>query len=262
MEFNLKTKTVLVTGATQGVGAEIAREAARQGAEAVVIAGRSTEKGRAVCRELEKTGCRAHFIRADLGEPDAPAALFAEAIALCGRIDCVVNSAGITTRASFVDATLEKWESLFALNARAPFFIMQAFIRHCLERGQPGSLVNIQSMNAHCGTPELAIYSATKGTLATMTRNAANAHLADRIRINGINMGWSPTDAERDMQANILGKGAGWLDEAAQDHPLGRLLEPSEVARLCVYLLSDYSGLQTGTCVDLEQRVVGAPPAR
>ena len=170
-----------------------------------------------------------------------------------------MNCAGRTDRASFVDGTPDQWNALFSLNAQAPFFLMQAFIRHRLQAGGNGSVVNILSMNAHCGHPDLAIYAATKGALSTLTKNAANAHLSDGIRVNGINMGWAPTDAEIDMQANVLGNGDGWLEEAEQSAPLGRLLTPAEVARLCIYLLSDYSGLQTGTLVDLEQHVVGAP---
>ena len=175
-----------------------------------------------------------------------------------GEVDGLVNAAGMTTRASVADGTLTQFDEILALDLRAPFFLMQAFIRHRIARHAPGAIVNIQSMNGHCGTPELAIYAAAKGGLATLTRNAANAHLADRIRVNGINMGWSPTDAEHEMQARTLGRGDGWVAAAAAGQPLGRLLDPVEVARLAVYLLSDYSGLQTGTSIDLEQVVLGA----
>jgi NAD(P)-dependent dehydrogenase (short-subunit alcohol dehydrogenase family) len=258
MELSLAGRSLLVTGSTQGVGAAIALEAAAKGAAAVAIAGRSEDKGRAMQAELEALGANARYFHCDLSEPEAPGRLFDEALAWAGSVDCLVNAAGVTTRASVVDATLDQWEALMALNLRAPFFLLQAFIRHRIEVGQPGSVVNVQSMNGYCGIPELAVYSATKGALATITRNAANAHLADRIRVNGINMGWSPTDGEHEMQAHTLGRGDGWMEEAARAQPLGRLLEPREVAQLAVYLLSDYSGLQTGTCVDLEQVIVGA----
>jgi NAD(P)-dependent dehydrogenase (short-subunit alcohol dehydrogenase family) len=79
----------------------------------------------------------------------------------------------------------------------------------------PGSIVNILSMNAHCGTPDLAVYSATKGALLTLTKNAANAHLAARIRVNGINLGWTDTETERHLHAVTLGRGEGWLDAQA-----------------------------------------------
>ncbi|RWC97856.1 MAG: SDR family NAD(P)-dependent oxidoreductase, partial [Mesorhizobium sp.] len=91
----------------------------------------------------------------------------AETLARCGRIDALVNAAGLTDRASFLDADLDGWASLFAVNARAPFFLMQAAIADMKKRGQGGAIVNILSINAHCGSPELAVYSASKGALAT-----------------------------------------------------------------------------------------------
>lgn len=259
MELTLTGKTILITGSTQGQGAEIAVEAARRGASRIAICGRSAEKGEKMVQVLAKLGAEARYFDVDLIAPDAPAQLYAAVEDWAGAVHGLVNCAGMTDRASFLDGTVEIWDKLFALNSRAPYFLMQSFIKSAIAAGRPGSIVNIVSMNAHCGTPALAIYSATKGALATLTRNAANAHLSDRIRVNGINMGWAPTDAERDMQSRILGNGEAWLDQAAAASPLGRLLQPAEVARLCVYLLSDYSGLQTGTLIDLEQRVVGAP---
>ncbi|MCC5983872.1 MAG: SDR family oxidoreductase [Rhodobacteraceae bacterium] len=257
--LTLAGKVLLITGATQGLGAEIAREAARRGAQAIALAGRSVENGAAVAAEMRALGTDARHFPADLSAPEAPQTLVAAVLDWQGRVDGLVNAAGLTDRAGCVDGTLADWDRLFALNARAPFFMMQGVIRAALAAGHPASIVNILSMNAHCGGPDLAIYAATKGALATLTRNAAHAHMADRIRVNGINMGWAATDAERDMQARRLGKGADWEARAAAGMPLGRLLRADEVARLTVYLLSDYAGLQTGTLIDLEQRVLGAP---
>lgn len=259
MGLSLAGKTILITGATQGLGAEIAREAARCRAAALALAGRSVENGARVAAEVEALGVEARHFPIDLSRPEAPSTLFAEVQAWKGRVDGLVNSAGITDRASILDGKFADWERLFALNARAPFFLMQAMIRAARAGAHPANIVNILSMNAHCGIPELGIYSATKGALATLTRNAAHAHLADRIRVNGINMGWAATDAERAMQTHRLAKGEDWEERAAEGLPLGRLLTTTEVAHLTIYLLSDYSGLQTGTLVDLEQRVLGAP---
>ncbi|TIQ90485.1 MAG: SDR family oxidoreductase, partial [Mesorhizobium sp.] len=166
--------------------------------------------------------------------------------------------AGLTNRASFLDADLDDWAALFAVNARAPFFLMQAAITQMRKQGQGGAIVNVLSINAHCGSPELAVYSATKGALATLTRNAANAHRFDRIRVNGINVGWTDTPAERIMQAETLGHGPGWIDAANASQPFGRLLAADEVANLAVFLLSDASGPMTGALIDQEQWVVGA----
>ncbi|UDL91815.1 SDR family oxidoreductase [Mesorhizobium sp. PAMC28654] len=255
----LEGKTLVVTGGTQGLGATIARLASAGGVEAIAIVGRNAERGARIAEELTRTEQPVVFIQADLAEPAAPAAVMAEAITRLGRVDCLVNAAALTDRASMETGTMDDWERLFSVNARAPFFLMQAAVADMKARQAPGSIVNILSVNAHCGAADLAIYSATKGALSTLTRNIANAHLADRIRVNGINMGWVATPAEQEMQARKLGKGEDWAKVAAAGMPLGRLLTMDEVAQLALFLLSDMSGLMTGTLIDMEQAVLGAP---
>jgi NAD(P)-dependent dehydrogenase (short-subunit alcohol dehydrogenase family) len=256
MDVSLNGKVLLVTGSTQGLGTGIAELALASGAEGVVLTGRDRAKGEALAARL--TG-KTYFIAADLADPAAAGEIMAASIAHFGRVDLLVNAAGLTDRASLVDGDLRVWDRLFAVNARAPFFLMQALIKDLRVRRAPGAIVNILSMNAHCGAPDLAIYSATKGALSTLTRNVANAHLADRIRCNGINMGWAATPGENEMQARTLGKGTDWASLAAQSQPLGRLLDESEVAQLALFLLSDQAGLLTGALIDLEQTVLGAP---
>ncbi len=258
MDARLDGKIALVTGATQGLGAEIAALAARSGVAGLLLTGRNAERGAAVAERIRALGTNAHFIPAELAAPDAPARIVRECLDRFGRIDLLVNAAGLTDRASVLDGDIDMWGKLFDVNARAPFFLMQAAIRAMREQGSGGSIVNILSMNAHCGMPDLAIYSATKGALSTLTRNAANAHRHDRIKINGINMGWVPTDGERIMQGEILGHGDRWLEETEANQPFGRLVAVEEVANLAVFLLSDASGPMTGSLGDQEQWVVGA----
>ena len=135
---------------------------------------------------------------------------------------------------------------------------MQGAIAAMRARGEGGSIVNILSTNVHCGQPDLAIYTATKAALASLTRNAANAHRFDRIRVNGINVGWTLTPAENVMQAQTLGLGPGWAERAAASLPFGRLLMPQEVANLVAFLVSDASGPMTGSLIDQEQWVPGS----
>jgi len=258
LEARLDGKVALITGATQGVGEAIAEAATRAGAAGLFLTGRDAVRGGKVAKTLSDGGVPAAFLAAELSDTSAPERLVAQCLARFGRIDVLVNAAGLTNRASVVDADLSDWTMLFDVNARAPFFLMQHTIKAMRERGEGGAIVNILSMNAHGGTPELAVYSATKAALALLTKNAAHAHRWDRIRVNGIAMGWAATPAEKVMQAETLGHGTGWIGEAAASLPFGRLLAAEEVANLAIFLLSDAAGPMTGAIVDQEQWVVGA----
>jgi NAD(P)-dependent dehydrogenase (short-subunit alcohol dehydrogenase family) len=253
VKVDLTNKVFIVTGAASGIGAAIARCAIEAGAGGLLLTDRDVDGLDALARELG-----AAFVVAELADTDAPARIAEAARDRFGRIDGLVNAAGLTTRAGLSDATPEVWDNLFAVNARAPFFLMQAAVSDMLARGASGAIVNILSLHAHCGASDLAIYSGSKGALATLTKNAAQAYLADRIRVNGINLGWVATPAEHVMQTQVLGRGADWMVEEVAKMPLGRFLQASEVAQLAVFLLSDQSVPMTGVLMDFEQRVTGA----
>lgn len=251
MNADLTGKIIIITGAARGIGAAIADLAAQSGAAGLVLTDREPI-------DLD-VPCPVETVQADLMDPHAPQAIAQAAKARFSRIDGLVNAAGVTTRGSFSDASLSLWDQMMAINARAPFFLMAQAIADMQDRKAPGAIVNIQSMNAHCGAPDLAVYAASKGALQTLTKNAANAHMTDRIRVNGINLGWVDTQTERELHDVVLGKGEGWLAQQASMQPLGRFVSEQDAARLAVYLLSDASGPMTGVSMDLEQRVVGAP---
>ncbi|MDZ4087149.1 MAG: oxidoreductase [Tabrizicola sp.] len=259
MELGLGRKTIIVTGAASGIGAAIARLLAAEGVAAegvggLVLTDRDAEGLTQIASELAAVPVEA--VAADLLDPAAPSAIAVAAVARFGRIDGLVNAAGLTTRGSFRTGTAEIWDAVFAVNGRAGFLLMQAAIADMMLRGAGGTIVNILSMNAHCGIPDLAIYAASKGAMLTLTKNAAHAHMANSIRVNGINLGWVATETERRIQTELLGK--NWETQVAATQPLGRLVSADECARLAVFLLSDASTPMSGAVIDLEQKVAGA----
>ena len=254
---DLLTGTVLlVSGGTQGLGAGIARAAAREGA-ILVLAGRNADHGEQVAAELRESGADASFVRTDISDVAQARAAVATTIDRHGRIDGLVNAAGLTTRGTMLDTTPELFDQHVAVNLRGPFFLMQATIADLVERGAPGSIVNVLSIDSHGGQAILAPYVAAKAGLAGVTKNAAHAHRWDRIRINGLNMGWSATDGEDTTQQQTHGAGPDWQEQAAAALPMGKLGQVDEIADFVVFLLSDRSGVVTGSVIDWDQNVIG-----
>jgi NAD(P)-dependent dehydrogenase (short-subunit alcohol dehydrogenase family) len=252
----LDDKVVFISGGTQGVGAGIAHAAAREGAT-VVVTGRTRPTGDALVEELTSAGATALFIPCDVVDLGQVEAAVATALETFGRIDCLVNCAGLTSRGTLVNTTPELFDAHIAINLRAPFFTMQAVVRALLEAGRPGTIVNIISTSEHGGQPFLAPYVAAKAGLAGLTRNAAHAHRWDRIRINGLNIGWTATEGEDRTQREFHDADDGWLERASKGQPMGKLGQVDEIADFVVFLLSDRSGVVTGSVIDWDQIVFG-----
>lgn len=259
MRAELTGKVVVITGAGNGIGAAAARLAAASGAEGLFLTDRDSPALASTAETLAEvlSDSQVATYVADLEDESAPSAIAQAAISAFGRIDGLVNAAGLTFRMGLEDGTIEGWERMLGVNARAPFFLMQAVVADMRARAGSGSIVNIQSMHAHIGLPELAVYAASKAALQVLTRNIANAERARGIRVNGLNLGWVLTESENRMQAEILGRGPGWIDETAATLPLKRLITPEEVAMQIVYLLSDDSAPMTGVSIDFDQNVFG-----
>jgi NAD(P)-dependent dehydrogenase (short-subunit alcohol dehydrogenase family) len=253
----LDDRICVVTGGTQGLGEAIARLFAARGAAGVVICGRNTDRGEKVRHVLEGLGTTALFVPADLASVDAARAVVKAADKHFGRVDVLVNAAGLTDRGTILDTTLERYDELFNVNVRAPFFLIQEAARIMVREKIAGSIINIQSMSAHGGQPFLSAYSTSKGALATLTRNAAHSLVRHRIRVNGLNIGWMHTPGEERVMREYHGAQDGWLDEAVKTRAFGRLIDPDEVARACAYLASSESGLMTGANIDFDQTIVG-----
>ena len=250
-------KVAVVTGGTQGLGEAIARLFAARGAAGLVICGRQSDKGEAVAADLTAQGCRTVFVRADLARVDDARAVVAAAERAFGRVDALVNAAGITDRGTIFDTSPELFDRMVAVNLRAPFFLMQEAAKLMRRERVEGAMVNILSMSAHGGQPFLTPYSMSKGALATLTKNAAFSLMPWRIRVNALNIGWMNTPGEDRIMRTVHGATDGWLEKAAAEQPFGRLIEPDEVARACAFLCSAESGLMTGAVIDFDQSVAG-----
>ena len=253
----LAGKIFIVTGGTQGLGEESAMALAGAGAGGIVICGRNQDNGNRVQAALEAAGTEAEFVRADLAEVDDCQRVIAACDERFGRIDGLVNAAGITDRGTIEDTSVELWDRMFAVNARAPFLLMQGVIRIMKRDGNGGAIVNVITMSSHGGQPKLTAYCASKGALATLTKNIAHAVRFDGIRVNGLNIGWADTANEHTIQ-RAEGQPEDWLARAEAEQPFGRLIKPVDVARFCLFLLGPESGVMTGSVIDCDQMVMGA----
>jgi NAD(P)-dependent dehydrogenase (short-subunit alcohol dehydrogenase family) len=255
----MKGKIAVVTGGTQGLGASIAELFAKRGASGIVICGRSREKGEAKARAIqEETDVRVVFVPADLSGVDDCQAVIAKAEAEFGRVDALVNAAAITDRGTIIDTSPDLFDTMFAVNVRAPFFLMQDTIKLMRRDHVEGTIVNICLMSAKAGQPFIAAYCSSKGALATLTENTAYALLMNRIRVNALNIGWMASEGEDRTQKQYHGANPNWLAEAAAQQPFGRLIDPKEVARAVAFLSSDESGLMTGSVINYDQSIWGA----
>jgi len=258
----LDDKVLLVTGSTQGIGESVALLAAESGAAGIVVCGRQQEKGNQVEAALQEKGCQAVYVPADLSREDDCRRVAQVCDERFGRVDCLVNSAADTSRGTLDDTSVELWDYLFAVNLRAPFILTQECVRIMRRQKISGSIVNIASIAGYCGQPIMVGYSATKGGLATLTSNCANALKEERIRVNGVMLGWTHTPGEEAVLRKN-GFPEDWLATAEAAMPFGRLIKSIDVARLCVYLLSDDSGIMTGSLIDYAQRATAfVPPVK
>ncbi len=257
-EGQLRGRFAVVTGGTQGLGEATARLFAQRGAAGLVICGRNAARGARVAGELSEQGCDTRFVQADLAEIEDCRAVIAAADAAFGNVHALVNVAGMTDRGTILDTTPELFDRMFAVNTRAPFFLIQDAVRIMRREGTEGAIVNVLSMSGHGGQPFICAYSGSKGALATLTRNIAFSLMRDRIRVNALNIGWMNTPGEDSIQKSHHHAPDDWLAKAAAAQPFGRLLDPAEVARAIAFLCSDESGLMTGSVVDFDQSVWGA----
>ena len=256
-KLSMDGKIAVVTGSTQGLGETIAHHFADRGCKGIVIAGRNENNGLRVKADLEKKGVKTIFVQADLSKLDQTRQIIAACDQEFGRVDALVNAAGMTDRGTIWDTSPELYDVMFNVNTRAPFFLMQDAL-HLMKKNQTkGTIVNILSVSGYGGQSFITAYCGSKGALAVLTKNVAYSVMRHHIKVNGLMIGWMDTPGEDRIMKTYHQAEDGWLKKAEESRPWGRLLKPEEVARACGYLSSDESGMMSGSIIDLDQQVMG-----
>ena len=244
VHFHLEDRVAIVTGASQGIGAACAERLAQDGA-AVALWDVDDARGQALAAALSATGRRAiyrHCNVADKGEVDAALAATLQAF---GRVDALVNNAGIFRAADFLEITEADWDAVIDVNLKGAFLVGQAVARAMVAAQTPGAIVNMSSVNGILAIPSIASYNASKGGVNQLTRVMALALADHGIRVNAVAPGTIATEL---AQRAVLGS-----DEAKQRimsrTPMRRLGEPREIADVCAFLISSASSYVTGEIV-------------
>jgi len=241
---NLASKTALVTGASRGMGRATALALAAAGAHVIVHYGRNAGEAKAVVDQIRAAGGRADAVSADLAAPDGAHLLAAQVRNLTGnRLDILVSNAGISNAAPFETMTVKDFDSLFAVNVRAPFFLVQQLLPMM---GDGGSIVFLSSLGARAAVGTLAAYASTKGAINTLVKYFAAALGPRGIRVNAVAPGVIDTDMSNftkteDGRKTVMGM-----------QSLKRIGEPGDVASVIAFLVSDEARWITGDIVAVD----------
>lgn len=241
MTARLAGRCALITGAAGGIGLGCAEAFAEEGCDLVLL-DLDEAKVAAVAADLAgRSGRTVHALACDLADAEAARMAVIRAAALLGRIDVLVNNAGVLAAGDILDASLEDFDRVLAVNLRAPFVVGQTVARHMVDARIKGSIINMSSINAVLAIPNQIAYVTSKGGLSQMTKAMALALAPHGVRVNAIGPGTVVTDILRGVMQ----------DEAArrrvlQRTPLGRFGEPAEIGRVAVFLACEDSSYMTG----------------
>ncbi|ACY17685.1 SDR family NAD(P)-dependent oxidoreductase [Haliangium ochraceum] len=240
MSNKLQGKVAVVTGSSKGIGAEIAKKLAAEGASVVVNYGSSADAAARVVSEIESKGGKALGVQADVSKPGDIAKLFAETKRVFGRLDVLVNNAGVYGPTPLGEITLEEFQRQFGLNVFGLTLATQEAVKYFDEAG--GSVINIGSAVSRAAFPGMGVYTATKGAVDALTRTFAAELGPKQIRVNTVSPGMVLTEGNADMAA----PGSPLRTMIEAQTPLGRIGQVDDIAPAVAFLASDDSAWITG----------------
>ena len=246
VHFHLENQVAIVTGASQGIGAACAERLSQDGA-AVALWDVDDARGAALAKSLTERGRRAIYQHCNVASKAEVDAALAATLASFGRVDALINNAGIFKAANFLDITEADWDAVIDVNLKGAFLVGQAVARAMVSAGG-GAIVNMSSVNGVMAIPSIASYNASKGGVNQLTRVMALALADHQIRVNAVGPGTIATELAKNA---VLGS-----DEAKarimSRTPMKRLGEPSEIADVCAFLVSSASSYMTGEIVYID----------
>ena len=257
--MRLKNKVVLVTGSTMGIGKAIALKCIKEGAK-VVIHGLEQDLGDQLVREIGED--KAVFFNDDLVSTASPVRLIDKTLNHYNRLDVLVNNAAIVASSNIDTTETDTLDKVFSINTFSPFLLIKEGLEALSEN--QGCVLNIGSVNAWAGEPNLLAYSMSKGALMTMTRNLGDVLFREHgVRVNQVNPGWILTEKEIERKRSH-GMRDDWYKDLPDTYaPAGRIIKPEEIANSVIYWISDECGPVSGQVVELEQYpLIGRNPQK
>jgi len=245
----LAGKVAIVTGAAQGIGRACAERLAKEGAK-VLLTDINADNGQRIAREIAAAGGTAQFAPCDVAKEADVNAAIAAALAAHGRIDVVVNNAGILDDAPFLDLPVAEFDRILGVNLRGAFLMGQAAARQMVKQGTPagasqaGAIVNMSSINERFALPDHVAYSISKGGISQLTKAMAIALAPHGIRVNAV----GPGTIETPLLDGVI-KDKAFREKVLSRTPIGRFGQPSEVAAIVAWLASEEASYVTGTTI-------------